>query len=71
MISANDFTTGANRKTITPQDVFNAIDEIEYGFMREKLEAEFASMHTHAFLLSTRSIPPKSQITNHCTLETP
>lgn len=26
-----------------PADVFKALDEIEYGFMREKLEAEFAS----------------------------
>ncbi|KAH6619812.1 histone-fold-containing protein [Chaetomium sp. MPI-SDFR-AT-0129] len=43
--AANEFTTGANRKTITPHDVFNAIDEIEYGFMREKLEAEFAKFN--------------------------
>lgn len=26
-----------------PADVFKALDEIEYGFMRDKLEAEFAS----------------------------
>jgi len=26
-----------------PADVFAALDEIEYGFMRERLEAEFAS----------------------------
>jgi hypothetical protein len=26
-----------------PADVFKALDEIEYGFMRERLEAEFAS----------------------------
>lgn len=26
-----------------PADVFNALDEIEYGFMRDRLEAEFAS----------------------------
>ena len=26
-----------------PADVFKALDDIEYGFMREKLEAEFAS----------------------------
>jgi hypothetical protein len=26
-----------------PADVFKALDEIEFGFMRERLEAEFAS----------------------------
>ena len=43
--SANDFTVGSNKKTINPADVFKALDEIEYGFMRERLEAEFASTH--------------------------
>jgi hypothetical protein len=33
----------SNKKTIMPADVFKALDDIEYGFMREKLEAEFAS----------------------------
>lgn len=41
--SANENTLSANKKTIMPADVFKALDEIEYGFMREKLEAEFAS----------------------------
>jgi hypothetical protein len=26
-----------------PADVFQALEDIEYGFMREKLEAEFQS----------------------------
>jgi hypothetical protein len=26
-----------------PQDVFQALDEIDYGFMRGRVEAEFAS----------------------------
>ena len=41
--SANEFTTSANKKTIMPADVFRALDETEYGFMRERVEAEFAS----------------------------
>lgn len=44
--SANEFTVASNKKTIMPADVFKALDEIEYGFMREKLEAEFASENT-------------------------
>lgn len=28
-----------------PADVFRALDDIEYGFMRERVEAEFASMY--------------------------
>ena len=41
--SANESTVASNKKTIMPADVFKALDEIEYGFMRERLEAEFAS----------------------------
>jgi hypothetical protein len=33
----------AGKKTIMPADVFRALDDVEYGFMRERLEAEFAS----------------------------
>ena len=35
-----------NKKTIMPPDVFRALDEIEFGFMRERVEAEFASTST-------------------------
>lgn len=28
-----------------PADVFRALDDIEYGFMRERVEAEFSSAH--------------------------
>lgn len=41
--SANEFTTSANKKTIMPADVFKALEETEYGFMVERVEAEFAS----------------------------
>ncbi|KAK1757466.1 histone-fold-containing protein [Echria macrotheca] len=43
--SANEFTMGANKKTIMPADVFRALDDIEYGFMRERVEAEFAKFN--------------------------
>lgn len=39
--AANEHTQSANKKTIMPADVFRALDDIEYGFMRERLEAEF------------------------------
>ncbi|KAK2073012.1 hypothetical protein P8C59_007326 [Phyllachora maydis] len=39
--AANELTLDNNRKTITPEDVFKAVEDIEYGFMRPKLEAEF------------------------------
>lgn len=41
--SANEITMNANKKTIAPADVFKALDEIEFGFLKEPLEAEFAS----------------------------
>jgi hypothetical protein len=35
-----------------PADVFKALDDIEYGFMRQRLEAEFAStLCPYLFLL--------------------
>jgi hypothetical protein len=41
--SANEHTFNANKKTISPADVFKALDDIEFGFLKEPLEAEFAS----------------------------
>ncbi|EGZ77575.1 histone-fold-containing protein, partial [Neurospora tetrasperma FGSC 2509] len=43
--AANEHTVSSGKKTIMPADVFKALDEIEYGFMREKLEAEFAKFN--------------------------
>lgn len=41
--AANELTQLSGKKTIMPADVFRALDDIEYGFMRDRLEAEFAS----------------------------
>ena len=49
--AANTLTTNAGKKTITPADVFAALDDIEFGFMKEQLEAEFASMSCLRFTL--------------------
>ncbi|KAK0753957.1 histone-fold-containing protein [Schizothecium vesticola] len=43
--TANEFTTSANKKTIMPADVFKALEETEYGFMIERVEAEFAKFN--------------------------
>ncbi|KAK3902214.1 histone-fold-containing protein [Staphylotrichum tortipilum] len=43
--AANESTVASNKKTIMPADVFKALDDIEYGFMRERLEAEFAKFN--------------------------
>ncbi|KAJ9164875.1 Histone-fold-containing protein [Coniochaeta hoffmannii] len=43
--AANEWTMSGGKKTIMPADVFRALDDIEYGFMREKLEAEFAKFN--------------------------
>ncbi|KAI0838881.1 histone-fold-containing protein, partial [Hypoxylon sp. FL0890] len=39
--AANEKTQSTNKKTIMPVDVFEALEEIEFEFMRERLEAEF------------------------------
>lgn len=41
---ANEHTQRANKKTIMPNDVFDALEDIEFPFLRERLEAEFKSM---------------------------
>jgi hypothetical protein len=37
-------TQGANRKAMQPGDVFKALDDLEFGGFKERLEAELASM---------------------------
>ncbi|KAI1774942.1 histone-fold-containing protein [Hypoxylon cercidicola] len=39
--AANEHTMDYGKKTIMPADVFAALEDIEYGFLRERLEAEF------------------------------
>ncbi|KAI2466136.1 histone-fold-containing protein, partial [Annulohypoxylon bovei var. microspora] len=39
--AANEKTLSSNKKTIMPADVFDALNDIEFEFMRERLEAEF------------------------------
>ncbi|RYP63108.1 hypothetical protein DL769_007065 [Monosporascus sp. CRB-8-3] len=39
--AANEHTQNANKKTIMPNDVFAALEDIEFPFLRERLEAEF------------------------------
>ncbi|OTA78180.1 hypothetical protein M434DRAFT_402271 [Hypoxylon sp. CO27-5] len=39
--AANEKTLNSNKKTIMPADVFEALEDIEFEFMRERLEAEF------------------------------
>ena len=40
--SANDHTQRASRKTIAPQDVLLALDDVEFPEFKMKLEAELA-----------------------------
>ncbi|KAL5594520.1 hypothetical protein BROUX41_001446 [Berkeleyomyces rouxiae] len=40
--AANDNTKNAGKKTILPADVFKALDDTEFDFMRQQLELEFA-----------------------------
>ncbi|KAG6057758.1 hypothetical protein E4U32_004953 [Claviceps aff. humidiphila group G2b] len=42
---ANERTINANKKTILPADVFQALDDIQFSFFKEPLEAEFAKYH--------------------------
>lgn len=40
---ANEHASASNRKTINPQDVFNALEDLEFPDFRPRLEAELAS----------------------------
>jgi hypothetical protein len=46
-----------------PADVFKALDDIECGFMRERLEAEFASTPPHNSPI--RALAPLPSVSNH------
>ncbi|KAI0599447.1 hypothetical protein F4775DRAFT_551481 [Biscogniauxia sp. FL1348] len=39
--AANEHTQNSNKKTIMPADVFEALEDTEFSFLRERLEAEF------------------------------
>ncbi|KAJ3552173.1 hypothetical protein NPX13_g11175 [Xylaria arbuscula] len=45
--AANEHTLNNNKKTIMPGDVFAALEDIEFPFFRERLEAEFKSMFAY------------------------
>ncbi|UNI15041.1 DNA-directed DNA polymerase [Purpureocillium takamizusanense] len=42
---ANEHTVNAGKKTVLPADVFKALDDTEFSFLREPLEAEFAKFN--------------------------
>ncbi|KAK5987342.1 DNA polymerase epsilon subunit D [Cladobotryum mycophilum] len=42
---ANENTVAAGKKTLLPGDVFKALDDTEFGFLKERLEAEFAKFN--------------------------
>ncbi|OAQ81649.1 CBF/NF-Y family transcription factor [Purpureocillium lilacinum] len=42
---ANEHTVNAGKKTVLPADVFRALDDTEFSFLREPLEAEFAKFN--------------------------
>ncbi|CVL10364.1 hypothetical protein FPRO06_01248 [Fusarium proliferatum] len=42
---ANENTINAGKKTISPADVFKALEETEFAFLKEPLEAEFSKFN--------------------------
>jgi hypothetical protein len=50
--SANDHAVSNNRKTVTPQDVLNALEDIEFGDFKPRLEAELASKLIYSLLFN-------------------
>ncbi|KAK7923145.1 hypothetical protein PG985_007216 [Apiospora marii] len=43
--AANERTLSSGKKTILPDDVFEALDDIEYGQFRDRLQAEFTKFN--------------------------
>lgn len=56
--SANEHVQNAGKKTVMPADVFQALEDTEFGFLREPLEAEFASAYQPPSLPSNPPSPP-------------
>jgi len=46
---ANENAANAGRKTISPQDVLKALDDLEFGDFKPRLEAELASSFPLSF----------------------
>lgn len=42
---ANEHTQASNKKTVGPQDVLNALDDLDFGDFRPRLEAELAKFN--------------------------
>ncbi|KAI9051088.1 hypothetical protein LZ554_005194 [Drepanopeziza brunnea f. sp. 'monogermtubi'] len=42
---ANEHAATHNRKTIGPQDIFNALDDLDFPDFRDRLEADLAKFH--------------------------
>lgn len=61
--SANENTVNAGKKTVTPADVFKALEDTEFSFLRAPLEAEFASMPHGSF---SRDICKMQNFTPRC-----
>jgi len=47
---ANENAASSGRKTISPQDVLKALDDLEFGDFKPRLEAELASSFTFSIL---------------------
>jgi hypothetical protein len=59
---ANEHTQAQNKKTIMPQDVLDALDDVEFPGFREQLEEEFKSRLSPLALPSTALVVSLSLI---------
>jgi len=63
--SANERTLSSGKKTILPDDVFEALDDIEYSQFRDRLQAEFKStfLLAHSYYSYIRPVSPSYEET--------
>ncbi|KKF93292.1 hypothetical protein CFIMG_005195RA [Ceratocystis fimbriata CBS 114723] len=59
--AANENTKNSGKKTILPADVFKALDDTEFSFMREQLELEFAKYTEIQAVKRTKKKPASSK----------
>ncbi|KAL1890192.1 hypothetical protein Cpir12675_005508 [Ceratocystis pirilliformis] len=59
--AANENTKNSGKKTILPADVFKALDDTEFSFMREQLELEFVKYTEIQAVKRTKKKPASSK----------
>ena len=67
---ANEYAQAANRKTVAPADVLKALEDLEFGEFKPRLEAELETFNENAARKRAGAKKNKAVSYTHLTLPT-